>query len=55
MITKNITFDQIIMTGKVARMLFLRPLSNVVFDEKGNDIGRYRVRKGELEAIIDNY
>lgn len=50
---KNITFDQIRITGKVAERLFFYPRSNVVFDEKGNDIGRYVVKMGYLEAIID--
>ena len=50
---KNITFDQIEITGKVVKMLFVYPKSNVVFDENGNDVGRYTVKKGELEAIVD--
>ena len=50
---KNITFDQIRITGKVVEKLFFYPRSNVVFDEKGNDVGRYSVKMGELEAIID--
>jgi len=50
---KNITFDQIKITGKVVEKLFFYPRSNVVFDEKGNDVGRYSVKNGELEAIVD--
>ena len=50
---KNITFDKIEIDDKIVKNIFLYPKSNVVFDEKGNDIGRYTVEKGELEAFVN--
>ena len=50
---RNITFDKIEIDDKIVKNIFLYPKSNVVFDEKGNDIGRYSVKKGELEAFVE--
>ena len=50
---KNITFDKIEIDDKIVKNIFLYPKSNVVFDEKGNDIGRYSVKKGELNAFVE--
>ena len=50
---KNITFDQIETTGEVVERLFFYPRTNIIYDKNGNDVGRYTVKRGELEAIVD--
>lgn len=49
---KNITFDEIRGTGTLRKRMLVTPSQDSIFDEKGEKIGKYRIKRTRLNTLI---